>query len=397
MPAALPSESAELTDPETGRRIVRITDHPSINHNLYFLTSSLTADERSVLFCSYRSGSAQFYAAGFPSGEIRRLTADEGVNGYSGVLSAGGDELYYTAGGRIRAVSLASGAGRLLAEFPGAQLGECSLSADGTRVVSALRGAGRFGLATARTDGSGSRVILELERTVIHPQFHPRDPDLIEYAQDPAPRMWLVRADGTGNTCLYEHGNDEFLVHETFLGEAGQELIVTRWPYALLRFHLARREFREIARFNAWHIASSRDGRRVLCDTAHPDIGLQLVDAETGARETICHPRSSCRGSQWTRDRYALAADFAAARRAVEREASLSWMEMKADTVYGPQWTHPHPSFSPSERWVLYTSDCSGYPQVYAVDLGPERTPPQTAPESGTRCLSGFLRDEGLA
>ena len=59
-----------------------------------------------------------------------------------------------------------------------------------------------------------------MPRTVIHPQFHPRDPDLILYAQDPAPRMWTVRADGSEKTCLYEHGNGEFLVHETFLGEA---------------------------------------------------------------------------------------------------------------------------------------------------------------------------------
>ena len=181
--------------------------------------------------------------------------------------------------------------------------------------------------------------------------------------------MWTIRRDGSENTCLYLHGNEEFLVHETFLGEAGEELIVVRWPYALRRFHLARREFRDIARFNAWHIASTRDGRRVLCDTVHPDVGLQLVDVETGERETLCFPRSSCRGSQWARDRYALADDFTAARQAAEREANLSWMEMKADTVYGPQWTHPHPSFSPSENWVVYTSDRTCHPQVYAVEL----------------------------
>jgi hypothetical protein len=140
-----------------------------------------------------------------------------------------------------------------------------------------------------------------------------------------------------------------------------------RWPYELRRFHRERRTFTLIAAFNAWHIAGSRDGRRVLCDTAHPDLGLQLVDVATGERRTLCHPQSSCQGSQWRRDRYALAEDWAAA--AAERERTLSWMEMKADTVYGPQWTHPHPSFSPSERWVVYTSDATGHPQVYAVDL----------------------------
>ena len=42
---------------------------------------------------------------------------------------------------------------------------------------------------------------------------------------------------------------------------------------------------------------------------------------------------------------------------------------ISVDTVYGPQWTHPHPSFSPSERWVIYCSDATGHPQVYGVDL----------------------------
>lgn len=365
---SFPSEARWQRDERTGARIVRITGQPAIHHHLYFLTSSLTPDERFLIFCSYRSGSPQFYRAGFPEGEIVAITDEPEINGFSAIITPDGRGIYYTAGGRVRQCDLFTGAARTLAEFPGAQLGECSLSADHRDLVTAARQGDRFGLALIATDGSGGRIVFECPRTIIHPQFHPRDPEWIEYAQDPAPRMWLIRRDGSGNTCLYEHDNDCFLVHETWLGE-GEELIVVRWPYALLRFHVARREMREIARFNAWHIASSRDGRRVVCDTARPDIGIQLVEVETGERRTVCYPQSSCRGSQWDRDRYALAEDFAAARRAAERESFLSWMEMKGDTVYGPQWTHPHPSFSPSERWVVYTSDVTGHPQVYAVDL----------------------------
>jgi hypothetical protein len=363
--SAHPSEVIERQDEQTGARVLQLTDHPSINHHLYFLTSSLSPDERTLVFASTRSGRAGFFRLTFPEGEIVQLTDEEGVHGYSGVFSRDGGRLFYTAAGAVRWVDLESLAEGTLAEFPGAGLGECSLSADGRRIVTALKRQGRSGLAVVRVDG-GAEVILELDRTVIHPQFHPTDPDRIAYSQDPAPRMWLIRSDGTDNQCLYEHGNEEFLVHETFLG-AGEELMVVRWPYELRRFHLARRTFQTIARFNAWHIAGSRDGRQVLCDTAHPDVGLQLVDVATGTRRTLCCPESSCQGSQWRKDRYALAEDWAAA--AAERERALSWMEMKTDTVYGPQWTHPHPSFSPSERWVVYSSDRTGHPQVYAVEL----------------------------
>ena len=37
--------------------------------------------------------------------------------------------------------------------------------------------------------------------------------------------------------------------------------------------------------------------------------------------------------------------------------------------VYAPQHTHPHPAFSPDGRFVVFTSDRSGYSQVYEVEV----------------------------
>lgn len=364
--AVFPSEARSFTDDRTGARIIQITDHPSINHNLYFLTSSFTPDEQAVVFASYRSGAPNYYRAGFPEGDIVQLTDEPDVHGYSGIISPDGAELFYTAGDSVKAVHLQSLEARTLARFPGGQLGELSINADQTALVAAMKHGDRSCITITQADGSGGETIFECPRTIIHPQFHPVDPDLIEYAQDPAPRMWTIRRDGTGNTCLYDHGNDEFIVHETFLGD--EDLIFVVWPYALKRIHIASREVSGIADFNAWHIAADAAGTAVLCDTVHPDLGLQLVDVATGHRKTLCHPRSSCGGSQWKKDRYALAEDWQAAA-ADEKAKSLSWMEMKVDTVYGPQWTHPHPSFSANETWVTYTSDVSGHAQVYAVEI----------------------------
>jgi hypothetical protein len=304
-----PSEMAERRDAATGARILQLTQSPTINHNLYFLTSSLTPDERTLVFASYRAGACQYFRLDFPGGPIVQLTDGPGVHGYSGIFSADGRRLYYTQGGAVRAIDLVSLEEATLAEFPGGQLGECSLSADGRRLVTAMKRDGRSHLVVTATDGSGGAVIFECARTIIHPQFHPTDVELIAYSQDPAPRMWAIHADGSDNTCLYEHGNDEFLVHETFLGD-GEEMIVVRWPYELRAFHLQRRAFRTIAPFNAWHICSNRAGTHVLCDTVHPDRGLQLVAADTGERRTLCHPSSSSGGSQWKKDRYALAEDW---------------------------------------------------------------------------------------
>ena len=361
------SELREFQDDQTGAHIYQLTNDTSINHNLYFLTSSFTPDQSHLIFTSYRSGKPNFFKLEFPNGEIVELTDADDIHGYSGVISKDGSELFYTQADAIKAIHLDSLAERVLAEFPGGGLGECSVSADERFIVTAMKRDDKSHITVTATDGSGGEVIhTSPDQTIIHPQFHPKHPDLIAYSGDPAPRMWTIKRDGTGNRSLYQHDNNEFLVHETFLG-AQDDLIVTHWPYALRRISLETLQMQTIADFNAWHIASNRDGTKVLCDTVHPDIGLRLVDVETGEHTPICYPQSSSSGSQWKTDRYALAEDWAAAQQAGDREKSLSWMEMKVDTVYGPQWTHPHPSFSPDETAVVYTSDVSGHSQVYVA------------------------------
>ena len=54
---------------------------------------------------------------------------------------------------------------------------------------------------------------------------------------------------------------------------------------------------------------------------------------------------------------------------AAKSEGTLSWMEASTDTVYGPQWTHPHPSFSNDEKRIAFASDRTGTTQVYVAEI----------------------------
>ncbi len=273
--------------------------------------------------------------------------------------------MFLVRGGSVWEIRRNTLAEQCLARFENAQFGEVSLSPDGEWITAAAKIGSEHGLVVGRTDGTGW-AFHRFPRTVIHPQFHPLEPEWIEFAADPAPRMHRIRRDGSGLECLYEHSNEEFVVHETFLGCTG-DLIYVEWPFALWRMDWTTRERRRICEFNAWHIAPNRAGTRILCDTNHPDRGLFLIDAASGERCLVGLSESSNRGSQWAKSRYALPEDFAAARASLGQ--NLSWMENAADTVYGPQYTHPHPSFSPSERYAIYSSDRSGQPQVYALEL----------------------------
>ena len=342
-------------------KVRQITNGPAISHPTYFLQSSFFPGDRAMFFTSYRTGSPQLFEVSLDGGETRQLTTGAPIHPFSPALHPNGETLVVTRGGALWAIHRDTLAGRPIVEQNGAQLGECSISRDGEWLTAAYKQGAECGLAVGRFDGSGWRTI-PFPRTVIHPQFHPQEPEWIEFSGDPAPRMHRVRRDGSAMECLHQHGNDEFIVHETFLGATG-DLVFTIWPRALCRMDWNTRAIRTITEYNAWHIAPDRRGERVLCDTNHPDEGLQIIDAASGARRQLCRSESSNQGTQWRQSRYALADDFADARK------NLSWMENAADTVYGPQWTHPHPSWSNGETMVAFASDRTGVTQVYMVEL----------------------------
>ncbi|MBI3209025.1 MAG: PD40 domain-containing protein [Candidatus Solibacter usitatus] len=366
-----PSEHSEYRDAATGVRVHQLTSQACINHATYFLQSSFTPDGRTLLFTSYRTGSAQLFEVDFPHGEIRQLTAGGAIHPFSAAIHPSGESIFFVRGGEILELNRKTLGERSIVRWEGAQLGECSPDRRGEWITAAAKQGAQSGIVAGRADGT-QWIFIPFERTVIHPQFHPLQREWIEFAGDPAPRMHRVRRDGSGLECLYRHTNDEFVVHETFLGDGGLgdsgDLVFTVWPHALRRMNWESREITTIASFNAWHITPNRAGTLVLCDTNHPDEGLFLVDVLTGERKAICQSGSSNQGSQWKTSRYALKEDFDRARNAAEAGA-LSWMEVATDTVYGPQWTHPHPSFSADERMVVFASDRTGHPQVYVAEL----------------------------
>jgi oligogalacturonide lyase len=126
---------------------------------------------------------------------------------------------------------------------------------------------------------------------------------------------------------------------------------------------------RRVTSFNAWHAICNRQGTLMVADTNFPDIGLQVFDPlagsvgdrmprfsdhrpeQRGQPTTLCYPESSSLGEHWN-------GPFPYDHGPIQ--------------VYAPQHTHPHPSFSPDGRIVVFTSDRTGFSQVYEVELPAE-------------------------
>ncbi len=343
------SEVIELKDKKTGASIRQMTDHPSINHNLYFSNPSWTPDGETIVFTSYRSGAPNLFKMDEANGQIAQLTDVEGFGGFSACPSRDGRCVFYNLGGQVCSVDLETLEEEVLADFPNGQVGGCSLSADGARLVTSLNRNGRSAVLAVNTDGSGHQVVAEPARVVGHVQVCPTDPDLILYSSDINQRMWQIRIDGSEEQLLFEHDKTMWLTHETFLGKS-DEVIFVHWPFALKAIRVGTDEARTVASFNTWHPSPNADGSRIVCDTTCPDIGLQLIDSDTGKHQTLCYPGSSNGGTQWAKT-----------------------VPADDDTVgantYGPQWSHPHPSFRPDGKRVIYTSDQTGHSQIYVVEV----------------------------
>ena len=345
-------------DEHTGARVIRLTSAECRNHPLYYLTNSFTEDGRSLVFASDRAGKVDLYRVRLGDGVIHRLTDLEGVQPFSGNLVGG--EAYFSTAGELHSLSLDDGSDRVVVERPGCAFGEVTVSRDRKWVATLITKGVSAGILIARCDGAESRVILEGTRGIYHPQFHPTDPERLIYSADPPDaRMWTVRRNGSEDRCIYENAPDEWFVHETFLGKTDR-LIVVHWQRGVREVGLDDGALRAIAELSSWHIASNADGSRIVCDTHLPDVGLCLIDPQSGEHRTLCHPGASNKGRQW-HEKTPLAAT----------DGAPGWATMveedTTETAYGPQWTHPHPSFSPDGKWVAFTSDATGWPQAYVV------------------------------
>src|SRR5262245_12104851 len=96
-----PSEHRRFQDDKTGAVIDQLTQHSSINHNLYFLNRSFTPDGGTVVFTSYRDGNANLFELAFPDGHIRQLTEGPNLHPFSACLSRSGEVIFFTRSGSI--------------------------------------------------------------------------------------------------------------------------------------------------------------------------------------------------------------------------------------------------------------------------------------------------------
>lgn len=351
-----PPEAASAPGLPGSAPVRQLTAHPSRNHLAG--RSPFTPAGDALIFASDREGSIQLFELVLEDGRIRQLTEGAPVRPFSAVVHHRGDKIFFARGGSLWALRRSTLEESCVVSLGHTRLGPCALAGDW--LAAPARQGRQFGFVLGRTDGTRWDFIA-LPRPVAGLAFHPLEPEWLEVAFAGAPRLHRIRRDGAGLECLYLHGPDERVVHETFLGPTG-DLIFAIWPHALCRMDWETRHVQQLTRFSAWHPGSNPAGTLIVTDTHNPDEGIFLVDPVTGARQWVCSPGASNRGETWRREEPAPV-------------PKTGWEERELDA----EWTHPHPAFSPDSSLIAFASDRDGTPQLFLATVG-ELPPPWFGP-----------------
>ena len=364
-------ESGTFSDAGTGASIRQVTAHPSIHHHPFHCVPAHDDGMRRLLLVSHRTGAPQLFAELRDEGVLVQLTERGGLSEWSFHPSHDGRFVYYTAADGLWRVECETQREERLLSFTGIDGVEARAAAAG---ISALSRDDRWwAVAVSAEEGSpaGRRVdhlvvvdtcsgrhetVLRKEKgRISQPQFHPGDSGLLRYAGSHRDRLRVVNRDGSGDRLAYERRGNEWIVHECWMPDR-RELLSARWPHGVIGVDVDSGAVRTVCRFNAWHPMIDRGGDRMVSDTTFPDRGLMLFDPNDGAGEPrlLCESGSNNVGPHWDTDHCPYDdEDFIQGK----------WK------VRSLQHTHPHPSFSPDGRLVVFTSDRTGHSQVYEVEV----------------------------
>ncbi|PLK48483.1 oligogalacturonate lyase family protein [Uliginosibacterium sp. TH139] len=371
----------EFRDPDTGVRVTRLSPPDVACPRNYFYQKCFTNDGRKLHFGGEFDGVFNIWMLDLNTGLARQITEGTGDNYHGAYLSPDDQYLFYTKSGREhRRVDLATLEEKIIYTVPPEWKGAgtwvpnsaCThiaameiLQAD---VVTGVSGWERFRkqfevnprqrLMDIDIATGEARVVLDQRRHMGHPMFRPFDDSIMGFCHEGPhdlvdARMWFINSDGTNLRKVKEHAPHESCMHEFWVPDGSRLMYVSYTKGDQDRFIGAADPVTLVnenimAMPPCAHLMSNFNGSLLVGDGAG-----QLGDV------------ADKDGHAFEADPYIHLFDMASrSHRKICRHDS-TWAEYKGNT----QATHPHPSFTPDEKQVLFGSDREGKPGLYLADL----------------------------
>ncbi|ROP59601.1 oligogalacturonide lyase [Enterobacter sp. BIGb0383] len=370
----IPLNFRQQKDSVTGHDVIRMTPPHIICHRNYFYQKCFTRDGEKLIFGGAFEGHWNYYLLDIPNQQATQLTDGEGDNTFGGFLSADDRSLWYVKNSRqLRRVDLQSLEEYVVYEVDDEWVayGTWVANSDCTKLVGIeikksdwqpLTDWSKFRafwhtqpecrLINIDLQTGEQRTIRQEKLWLGHPIYRPFDDNTVAFCHEGArdlidARMWLINEDGSNMRKVRQHQPGESFTHEFWVPDgsalyyvAHQENDPRRYLYSADPITLENRQLMAIPPCS--HLMSNHDGSLVVGDGSPHNTGdislndpfIWVFDVKSGEQKAICQHNSS-------------------------------WKVLDGDR----QVTHPHPSFSPDNQWVLYSSDAEGMPALYLAKV----------------------------
>ncbi len=346
--AALPAVDAgfeDYVDDKTGARVHRLTDGQGKDSVVYQTHPMWTPHMAQLVFYSDRGGEGFApQALDMKTGVITRLV--DGKCGAS-TLAWNATTLAYLVDRQVYALDVPAflenrGPAQAVAELPGTcqhAMGMLSVGADEKTLYTGalIEEEKRWAILALDLEAKTWRTVVELDFQVGHVQASPDDAGALMFCHetggDATQRMWYVRTDGTGMRPFYKETYGEWVTHEAWWGK--DRVIFTIWPYdkahreqphGIAVAHLDKPSMEVLSQYRAWHTHGSPDGKWAMGDDFARN--LWLIDVATKERRLLTQSHNG--------DGFE---------------------------------THPHASFTPDSKAIVFNSSRFGSEDICLVVL----------------------------
>ncbi|WKV50884.1 oligogalacturonate lyase [Dickeya fangzhongdai] len=367
-------------DSVTGTEVVRLTPPDVICHRNYFYQKCFSNDGSKLLFGGAFDGPWNYYLLDLKTQQATQLTEGTGDNTFGGFLSPDDDALYYVKNVRnLMRVDLNTLEETNIYQVPDDWVGYGTwvANSDCTKMVGIeikkedwkpLTDWKKFQefyftnpccrLIRIDLKTGEATTILQENQWLGHPIYRPGDDNTVAFCHEGPhdlvdARMWFINEDGTNMRKVKEHAPGESCTHEFWVPNGSALAYVSYLKGSTNRFicsvdpvTLENRQLTEMPPCS--HLMSNYDGALMVGDGCNAPVDVK----DDG-------------GYKIENDPFLYVFNMKTGKHFQVAQHNTSWEVLEGDR----QVTHPHPSFTPDDKHILFTSDVDGKPALYLAKV----------------------------
>ncbi|EGQ7961712.1 oligogalacturonate lyase family protein [Vibrio parahaemolyticus] len=369
-----------FVDSDTQVKVTRLTPTDVICHRNYFYQKCFTQDGKKLLFAGDFDGNRNYYLLNLETQQAVQLTEGKGDNTFGGFISTDERAFFYVKNElNLMKVDLETLEEQVIytvdEEWKG--YGTWVANSDCTKLVGIeilkrdwqpLTSWEKFTefyhtnptcrLIKVDIETGELEVIHQDTAWLGHPIYRPFDDSTVGFCHEGPhdlvdARMWLVNEDGSNVRKIKEHAEGESCTHEFWIPDGSAMAYVSYFKGQTDRvIYKANPETLENEEVMVMppcsHLMSNFDGSLMVGDGCDAPVDVADADSYNIENDPFL---------------YVLNTKAKSAQKLCKH--STSWDVLDGDR----QITHPHPSFTPNDDGVLFTSDFEGVPAIYIADV----------------------------